>query len=227
MNTRPQYFLFLLVFILVNSCATKEKIAYHRVYTGTYDARPVVVDLWNDSSGDKLIRETTDEKNRVIKIEFLTQGKLSGHGNFPVAKITYEYQDHKIIETAYDKDEKNLYVDKHASHYKSIYYLDENGFIEKVDRVSDFKTRDPVWKELNMEPPSRADLEKESKDYHTHFYEGRPLEVEFYKYSYYKFNGIYPISKDYKIDSDYENKYMDTWMEIGIEDGIKKLLKSK
>ena len=37
-----------------------------------------------------------------------------------------------------------------------------------------------------MLPPSIADLEEESKNYQLNYYNGKPIEIEFYKYSYFK-----------------------------------------
>lgn len=223
MNYKHHYGLFLLLLACMRTGAAQEKIVYHKIYTGATDTRPVVIDLWNVSEGEKLIRETVDTNNRVVKLEFLRNGALSGQGRFPIARITYEYDGNKIIETAYDESEQRIYVDKHAAHYQSIYHLDDDGFIGKVERAYDFETIDPVWEELGVERPSRADLEKESEEYYAYFYKDKPLEVEFYKYSYYKLDGVYPVSKDYQLDPDYEGKYLDTWMEGGIEEGVKKL----
>ncbi len=212
--------------LFLSPFVAQEHVVYHRIYIGNNMDKPVVIDAWNNNSGKKQIRETFDDKNRVTKIEFLRNGELTEFGNFPVAKVTYEYDGNKIIETTFDKHEQNLYVDKHVSHYQSIYYLDQDGFIEKAERISDFETINPVWAELEMQRPSKAALEKESQAYCELFYKDKPLEIEFYRYSFYKLDGVYPISKNYNIETNYEEKYADSWMEKGIEEGVKKLIQS-
>jgi hypothetical protein len=215
------------LFLFFNLQGAEERIVYHRIYTGSNEDRPIVVDSWNDDTGRKQIRETVDGKNRVKKIEFLRDGELSEYGNFPVALVTYEYIDNTIVETAYDKHEKNIYVDKYAAHYQSIYYLNPDGFIEDVKRISDFETVDPVWVETGIERPTQAQLEQESQEYFDHFYKDKPFEVEFYKYSFHKLDGVYPVSENYSVDTNYEKEYMDTSMEQGIIDGVIKLYQSK
>ncbi|WP_298903500.1 hypothetical protein [uncultured Psychroserpens sp.] len=207
-----------------NSDSSEQKVIYHSILVGTYDKRPLIIEKWNNNgSSKKQIRETIDKKNRVTKLEFLRNDKLSEFGYFPIAKVTYEYSENKIIETAYDKYEETLFVDKHVAHYQSIYHLNKNGFIEKVERISDFKKRDSIWSELNMSPPSNAELQEESKEYQLYYYSGKPIEIEFYKYSYSKLDGIYPVSKDYIVEKDYQEKYIFYWMERGVEQGVKKL----
>lgn len=191
------------------SCSTKHKVFYHGI---ELSMRPEFfrVYKWNTEDYDKiiakensnlLIKETIDNENRVVIIEFLRKGKLSEYTNFPIAKVTYEYLEDKIIETLYDKNEKTLYVDKHMCHYKSIYFLDKNKFIKKVDRISDFETVDPVWSDLDMKPPSKNELKKEFDELFKQYYRDKPLEIEFYKYSYYKLNRLFPISENFTIDT--------------------------
>lgn len=212
----------------LNSGLSEEKVVYHSILAGVSDKRPIIIEKWNNNVFRiKQIRETTDKKNRVTKLEFLRNSKLSEYGYFPITKVTYEYTENKIIETSYDKNGETLYVDKHVAHYQSIYHLNKNGFIEKVERISDFKKRDSIWSELNMLPPSKAELEKESKEYQLYYYSEKPIEIEFYKYSYSKLDGIYPVSEDYIVENNYEEKYIYYGIEKGIEQGVKKLLKSE
>lgn len=212
----------------LDSDSSKQRVVYHSILTGTNDKRPIIIEEWNNNaSSNKQIRETIDKKNRVTKLEFLRNSKLSEYGYFPITKVTYKYTENKIIETSYDKNEETLYVDKHIAHYQSIYHLNKNGFIEKVERISDFKKRDSIWSELNMLPPSKVDLEEESKKYQLNYYNGKPIEIEFYKYSYSKLDGIYPVSEDYIVEKNYEEKYFYYWIEKGVEQGVERLLKSE
>lgn len=207
---------------------SKQEVFYHSILTGYNDKRPVLIEKWNNNNfSQKQIREIIDKKNRVIQLEFLRNNKLSEYGYFPIAKVTYEYTENKIIETSYDKYGETLYVDKHVAHYQSVYYLNKKGFIERVERISDFEKRDSVWEELNMKPPSRTELEEESKKYQVTYYTGKPIEIEFYKYSYYKFDGVYPVSEDYVVGKNYKKKYAFYLIDKGIEQGVKKLLKSE
>ncbi|WP_040280895.1 hypothetical protein [Psychroserpens damuponensis] len=219
-------YLIVILLLLSGFQDTTPNICYHSIYTGPNDQRPIVVDLWFSNIGKKLIKETKDSKNRVIQLEFLRDGTYSSFGNFPIAKVTYTYVENTIIETSYDKHGNTIYVDKFGAHYQSIYHLDDNGLIVKAERIYDFDTKDPVWKQLHMKPPTKADLKTEARDYFTEYYANKPLEVEFYKYSYYKLNGVYPVSKDYQLESDYKTKYLDYLIEEGIAIGVHKLLKT-
>lgn len=211
-----------------NLDSSAQNVIYHSFLTGTNDKRPIIIERWkNKDYSKKQIRETIDNKNRVTQLEFLRNGKLSEFGYFPIAKVTYEYAENKIIETTFDKYKETLYVDKYVAHYQSIYHLDKNGFIEKVERISDFEKRDSIYAELNISPPSKAELEQESKEYQFHYYSGKPIEIEFYKYSFTKLDGLYPVSEDYIVEKNYEKKYSYYWIEKGIEEGVEKLLKSE
>ena len=78
-----------------------------------------------------------------------------------------------------------------------------------------------------MSPPTKAELEEESKEYQLYYYSGKPIEIEFYKYSFTKLDGLYPVSEDYIVEKNYEKKYSYYWIEKGIEEGVEKLLKSE
>ncbi len=217
------YVLVVLQVFMVSDSIAQETVTYHQVITGFSDARPVLVERWNANKSDQLIRETVDAQNRVVMLEFLRDGQLTEHGFFPVARVTYSYEDHRIIETAYNKDGTNIYVDKYAAHYQSVYHLDKNNYITKVERISDFATVDPVWEELEIERPSLAELQQESKEYQAFFFKDKPLEVEFYRYSYHKLNGLYPIDKNFELESNYESQQVFSLMEQEIRKGILKL----
>lgn len=211
-----------------NSDSSAQNVIYHSILTGINDKRPIIIERWNNKvHSKKQIRETIDNKNRVTQLEFLRNGKLSEFGYFPIAKVTYEYTENKIVETTFDKHEETLYVDKYVAHYQSIYHLNKKGFIEKVERISNFEKRDSIYAELNMSPPTKAELEEESKEYQLYYYSEKPIEIEFYKYSFTKLDGLYPVSEDYIVEKNYEKKYSYYWIEKGIEEGVEKLLKSE
>lgn len=215
-----QYILTILTSLLLLTQEDRQDHILHSILTGFSDEQPIIVEKWNVESGNHIIRETIDDQNRVIKLEFLRDGELSGAGFFPIAIITYSYTDFTITETAYDETGQNIYVDRHASHYQTIYHLDKEGYIRKADRISDFDTVDPIWEELDMEPTPLADLKEESRQYFEHFYAGKPIDVEYYRYSYHKLNGRYPVSRDYV--PKYQGDSIKVWDPI--EQEIKKAI---
>ena len=247
-----------LLLIITSSCKSKNVVDelpikknytfYHGIELTGGDI-PVRVYKWNTDGYDSimnserfnlLIKEVIDDNNRVRRIEFLRKGEPTDFYDFPISKVTYDYEKDKIIETLFDTDGQTLFVDKHVSHYRSIYYLDANNYIKNVARESDLVTRDSVYAELAGSPTPVEELEQDVKNFHEQYFKNKPLEVEFYKYSYYKMNGIYPVSKDFVIDSSNysyilkntkfikgkrvsDTIYRPSLIEDGIKNGFKKL----
>ena len=258
-STKPKILVILgLVFIVWTSCKSKKivnDVPVKKNYTFYHGIElnlrglPVRVYRWNTQDYDTimnrdrtnlLIKEVIDDSNRVKQIEFLRKGKPTDFYDFPISKVTYAYEANKIIETLYDEDGQRLYVDKYVSHYQSIYHLDANNYIENVERKSDLVTRDSVYTELAGEPTPLEELEQDVKYFYERYYKGKPLEVEFYKYSYYKMDGIYPVSRDFTIDTlkynwqrrnprkkndkiVFDTLYIPTLIQEEIENGFKKL----
>jgi hypothetical protein len=220
-------FFVLTFFLILSFRPAQQSVVYHEIITGIKEERPIIVTGWNQKKGSRYIRETIDEHNRVVKLDFIRNGRLVESAWLPIAKITYEYDENMIIETVYDENEKALYVDKHSSHYQTIYYLDKNNYIKKVERISDFETRNPIWKELDIAPTSTEELKKESIAFFKQYYKGKPYEIEFYKYSYYKYDGMYPVGKNFIIEKDFTKKFLNSCIEEEIVKGIAKLKKAK
>jgi hypothetical protein len=247
-----------LVFIILASCKSKKvtndtpvektDTFYHGIELNLRGL-PVRVYRWNMQNYDSimkrerfnlLIKEVIDDSNRVKQIEFLRKGQPTDFYDFPISKVAYDYDKDKIIETLYDEDGNTLFVDKHVSHYQSIYYLDADKYIMDVERTSDLVKRDSVYTELAGGPTPIEELQEDVKYFFERYYKGKPLEVEFYKYSYYKMDGVYPVSKDFTIDTlkyDWQRRnprkikgkivfdtlYIPTLIQEEIENGFQKL----
>jgi len=205
----------ILILFFVASCNSQnEKVLIHE-FSPT--ASSWNVEKWN--SDKKLtgyqIRESVDSKNRVVKLEFMKNGKvLENRLCYLPTVVEYEYQAEKIIENLYANGER-MEATECEMPYKTVYHL-KNNYIEKVERFSKFDT-------INFSKEEITELKKYVPEYNlTVCNDSMNCEIEFYYHSFAKMDGIYPVNKNYKYDS--ENYYYGDEPEAEtILNGIKKL----
>ena len=188
------YIIILLTFVSWKSNG-QEKLLYHE-YSPTASSWNVLE--WNvENPKEKrwIIRETLDNKGRVIMLEFLKNGELITDNLCYLAnRVEFEYLENQIIETLYDSDQELLATDCEMW-YKSVYYLNKNNDIERIERFSKYDftniSKDEIekWKtewapELRIEKPDSETM----------------LQIDYYYHSFGKMSGTYPVSTNFELN---------------------------
>jgi hypothetical protein len=207
---------FIICIFLVSAGVDKKQHIYYHKYHQT--ASDWDIEKWNlsDTAGEKyLLKETVDTSGRVIKLEFLEKGKSAGSLCYLANMVTFSYQGNKIMETLYS-DTSLLYATDCEMHYQTIYHLDKNNFIVKVERLAKY--------DLNNLGGSTLQQWKEWVPEHTTVIADSSSVVDYFYYSYAKMNGIYPVAKTFRLTNDYH--YGDEPERQSIVGGIKKLSKN-
>ena len=212
-----QIFFLLWLYVFINSCTVeKSKVLYHR-YSETASDWNIL--NWNitDTLGEEFIlRETVDNYGRVIKLEFLDKGKPAGSLCYLANKVTFNYNENKIIENLY-LDDSLIYATDCEMPYKTIYHLDSGNFITKEELFAHY--------DLNNLGNSTLQQWKKWVPQHTVIDTLKTqLRVDYYDYSYAKMNGIYPVSKNFILSKDYPDE--DEPERQSIIDGLQKLKKN-
>ena len=195
----------------------QERVIYHAYHqtASSWD-----IDEWNISDTTKTpwtLKETIDSNGRVVELVFLENGQPSRHLCYLANRVTFEYQENRIIETLYSSDQELLATDCEMP-YKTIYHLDKDGFITKTESFAkyDFTKSDSAeikqWKEWVPEYVEKlADNETN-------------LQIDYYYHSFAKMNGIYPVQRNFKLTNNYY--YGDEPERESIVNGIRKLKKN-
>ncbi|MFY0672321.1 MAG: hypothetical protein JXQ87_02895 [Bacteroidia bacterium] len=158
-----------------------KKILYHK-YQPT--ATGWNIESWNIHANDGEVfklKETIDNRGRVVLLEFLKNGELADNPPcFSANRVYFEYVDGKIIEHLFHFDKA---LDQNCEmHFKTIYHLNKSNFIFKMERF--YKPFDSA----------KTTLAKTYSD---------NLEIEYYYHSFAKMNGIYPVNENYKFKGGY------------------------
>ena len=167
-----------LIFIKISG----QKIVYHHFYETASSYNVVEWNISNQEEKKTIIKETVDENNRVIMLEFLSNGKLfKDHLCYLPNKVIFEYKENCIIETLWSGDNV-LIANECEMPYKSIYYLNSDTTISKILIYYKIDTINYSQKEVeslrNYIPDKREVLPSENKN----------LEISFYYHSFYKLN---------------------------------------
>jgi len=138
---------------LTNLIYCQDKVLFHE-YSPTASSWNII--RWNLTDTSNVIwilKEVVDEKERVIELEFLKNGKLNGDILcYLPNRVTYNYNDDQIIETLYQDNDEMEATDCEIP-YKSIYHLDSLGYILKIETFSKYNfsgmdsTEIRQWKE--------------------------------------------------------------------------------
>jgi hypothetical protein len=208
----------LLITILVVSTFSlkgQEKVLFHK-YGPTASSWKIY--KWNipDPTNEIwILKETVDEKGRVIELEFLKNGKLiQDHVCYLADRVTFKYEKDKIIQELF-YDTIRPVANECEMYYKTIYHL-KNEYIDKVETFYRFDT-------INYTPEEVHEVKKYVPE---HFIftcnDSTNTEIEYYYHSFAKLNGIYPVNKGYKFE--YGNYYYDQEpVNTEILKGIKKI----
>jgi len=175
----------------------QDKISYHNCRIT--DPGDFIVEKWNapkDSLSRAYIKETSDSKGRVIELKFLLDNSFDYTVECGGCKwLKYEYpNDSTIIEYTLDEQGKQVVEFFCDVPYKTIYHLSkdqklvlgiENKFL--VDTAFYLKLGKSL-KELDAEL-QKAEMDKS------------PSIVSSYIKSFNKLNGIFPVTKDFKLNN--------------------------
>ncbi len=126
-----------LIFLWTACSAQKEHKFYHKYYETASDYNIVKWNIADTTGQEFLLKETVDVKGRVTKLEFLYKGQPASSLCYLANKVTFKYQDDKIIETLYLSDSL-MYATDCEMHYKSIYLLDKHKFITRVEQFAQY-----------------------------------------------------------------------------------------
>ena len=202
----------LLIFLFLFVSCSKQNILYHK-YSPTASSLNII--KWNTKNKNQkfILRETTDKKGRVIKLEFLEDGKIPESSLCYLASLViFEYHRDKIFEKKYYDTGLKLNAIECESSWKTEYYL-ENGYISKIVNHFDMDSINYTKEELQMANKylhSRKNIIVNDSVNH---------EIEYYYHSFAKENGNYPTNKSYKfIDGHYY--YDDAPENIEIKNSI-------
>ena len=200
--------------LIVNLAKGQERAIYHS-YSPTASSWDIVE--WNIQDTSKVpwvLKETIDNQGRVIQLEFLKNGELIGDYLCYLAnRVTFEYKPDRIIETLFQDDQELLATDCEM-YYKNIYFLDRDGFINKVESIAkyDFSQIDSTeiaqWKGWVPEKVVRTDSV------------GINLQVDYFYHSFAKMSGKYPVNRNYELIDDYY--YGDEPEKASIKKGLEK-----
>jgi len=178
----------ILQMLTLNSLYSQKEVLYHQ-----FSARASSWNIvkWNiEQVGEKemLLEEYVDEAGRVIELCFYKKGNLEyKHLCYLANRVTFEYKENKIIESLYSNNNPVFWTDCEKNH-KSIYHLDEDGYIVRLEYVYAFNPSEEVSENLNRKIITSED---------------RQLQVGYYYYSFAKMDGKYPVSRDYKFSDDF------------------------
>ena len=158
------------------------------------------IEKWNIDENSKeiyILKETIDNKGRVVKLEFLKNGKLIDDPLCYLAnKVEYDYDDNKVTETLFHFDKELIGTDCEM-YYKTVYHLNDDNFITQLERFTKYNfdglTESEIenWKKWVPEKVILTDTSKQN------------LEIEYYYHSFAKMNGIYPVNRHYDFKDDY------------------------
>ena len=132
--------LVLLQIFLFDYLFSQDKILYHHISRTPSSWNIVEWNIKQVQDKKWLLEEYVDEKGRVVELCFYKEGSLNyRHQCYLANRVTFEYEENKIIETLYLNNNPIFWNDCGKNH-KSIYYLDKEGYIEKVDYVYEFNS---------------------------------------------------------------------------------------
>jgi hypothetical protein len=206
------------IVFFINFTKGQDTVLYHS-YTATASSWDII--KWNVKDTINIpyiLQETVDNNGRVKKLEFLKNGKLIGDILCYLAnKVTFEYNSNKIIETLYQGNEVPLATDCEM-YYKTIYYLDADGFITKTESFAKYDFSKSSKLEITQ-------LQESVPEYVVKLAENETdMQINYYYHSFAKMNGIYPVQKNFKFTN--EDYYGNEPEKASIEKGIRRLRKN-
>jgi hypothetical protein len=172
----------------------QSKILYHTCYETSSDWDIVQWNTIDTTNYPVVIKESVDDKGRVIELEFLSHGKYAGSLCYLANRVTYEYKEDTITETLYWGN-RPLYATDCEVPYKRKYYLDKDYYITKVVSFALYNSDGLSQKDI-------ANWKKWVPEYSVTDSNSDELFIEYYIYSFAKYNGIYPVSRNYVLSDE-------------------------
>ena len=221
------------VFLLTNAVFSQEKILFHEYEPTASDFRIIQWNIADTTNVKWVLKEIVDNQGRVIELIFLENGKEKQRWlSYIATRVTFEYQDRKIIVRRYQADQPLLTNSELEIWYKSIHHLDEENFIVKREKFFIFDFSDM------MDSVSIMETKKYISEHHSVVLPGLKinrwgnefdiqLSVLYYTFSYAKMNGIFPISRNFEIERWCIEIANGKPAKISIINGIKKLKNSR
>lgn len=199
------------LFIILCSWAQAQTVLYHE-YTSTASDWDIV--QWNtpDTNSEWRLREHVDIAGRVIMLEFLHNDSLNDRTLcYLASKVVYNYTDTSIIELLF---QNNLPIVNNECdlYHKTIYHIDRDNYIKYVEIFALYDT-------TVLSPKEVVYMQQYIPPHSIYYPDSSQMTVDYYYYSYAKMNGIYPVSKNYKVvpDSDHSNEPEQTSINKGID----------
>ena len=192
----------------------QQHVLYHQ-YAETASSWDII--RWNLRDTANVIyklKEVVDEKGRVKELDFLEQGHLvDDYLCYLANRVTYEYKRNEIIERLFQGRQEMLATECEGA-YKTIYHLDKQNFITKVETFSKYDF-------TGLDSSQVKQVKEWAQPYKVETPDSGQLQVDYYEYSFAKMNGIYPVSRNFQLTED--GYYGDEPEKSGIIKGIKKL----
>ncbi|MFD0975400.1 hypothetical protein [Salinimicrobium gaetbulicola] len=206
----------ILIFLIFLSLKVngQEKIIFHEFSPTASSWNILKWNIKNQNEKRWVVKETVDSIGRVIKLEFLKDGEIIPDPLcYLASKVTFEYKQNQVIERLYH-DNNEILATECENWFKSIYHLNSQNKIEKIERFSkyDFTNIDSTK------------IEKWKTDWAPEYIIETPdssmLQIEYYYHSFAKMGGIYPVSENYILDE--ESYYFgDEPEKSSIKNGLK------
>ena len=138
-----------------------------------------------------ILEETVDKYGRVIELKFLLDGEIV---NAPLcylaSRVVFEYGENTITEILYHKYD-TIIANECEMYYKTIYHLDNDGYIIRRERFNKFDTK-------NYSKESIESLKRFIPEYEDSIMtEKSQIQIDYYYHSFAKYNKKYPVSKGY------------------------------
>lgn len=191
----------------------QDKVLFHE-YSPTASSWNILE--WNvpDTTGKVwILKETVDKEGRVVELAFLENGQLVSDPLCYLAnRVTFSYEDGKIIETLFLGRNYLLATDCEMP-YKTIYHLDKSDHIEKLEAFAEFDY-------TQFDSATIAQLKEWIPEHKVTKATDSPLQVDYYYHSFAKMNGIYPVSVGFELIEDYY--YGDEPEKSSIKNGLKR-----
>ncbi len=189
--------LFIFSLVLYSSVCFGQKTVFHKYYESESDCHIIQWKINKNKLPNYYLQETVDTLNRVTELKFISNGKIEDfHLCYLHSWIKYEYpNDTTIIEYYLNSSGKENAVIECDMPSKTTFLLSKNKRTI-LETNSEYKFNRELylqngWTEKELKT---AIEELESEKITDRF-------VSYYKMSYYKLNGIFPVSKDFNIES--------------------------
>lgn len=176
------------------NCLAQDTVVSHAFYSTASSPKLVDWKIASDSLAICQIRETIDEKGRVVELRFMCGSELAKFTCFEPSIIKFEYVENKIIELRYHDENVQMNYVECGMAYKTIYTVQDGSLVNCVD----FYDYEPYLTTLAHEfgAEELAELKQKAQENK----EGvlRPCDIiPGFVYSSAKFGGVNIVAEDF------------------------------